>query len=71
LWWLADGRLIYSLLETLRGVKSQVDTNLWEIKVDAASGQPTGKPRRITKEPPQNNLNNFHAFGDCFLGRMV
>jgi hypothetical protein len=25
----------------------------------------------MTKEPPQNNLNNFHAFGDCFLGRMV
>ena len=24
-----------------------------------------------TKEPPQNNLTNFHRFGFWFLGRMV
>ena len=26
---------------------------------------------QIAKEPPQNNLNNFHRFGVWLLGRMV
>ena len=43
-WWLEDGRLIYSLGETVSGL----DSNLWEIKVDAVSGQPAGESRRIT-----------------------
>jgi len=47
-WWLADGRLIYSLGETAPAVKSLEDTNLWEVMVDARSGQPAGEPRRIT-----------------------
>ena len=48
-WWLADGRLIYFLAEAVNppGVWS-VDANLWEINVDAGSGQPAGKPRRVT-----------------------
>jgi len=57
-WWLADGRLIYSLGEAAApnpGVAApgfgSTDTNLWEIKVDAGSGKPTGKPRRITNWP--------------------
>jgi dipeptidyl aminopeptidase/acylaminoacyl peptidase len=41
--WLADGRVIYCL-----GEADLTDTNLWEIKVDARSGRPVGKPRRIT-----------------------
>jgi len=47
LWWLTDGRLIYSLGEATPGF-GPTDTNLWEIKVDARSGQAAGKPKRIT-----------------------
>jgi len=47
LWWLAKGRLIYSLGEAAPGT-GPTDTNLWEIKVDAATGRPAGKPKRIT-----------------------
>jgi eukaryotic-like serine/threonine-protein kinase len=46
-WWLADGRLIYSLGEVAPRTGA-MDTNLWEIKVDAASGKPASEPRRIT-----------------------
>ncbi|HXJ93646.1 MAG TPA: protein kinase [Terriglobia bacterium] len=46
-WWLADGRLIYSLGEAGLALGS-METNFWEIKVDAGTGQPTGKPRRMT-----------------------
>jgi eukaryotic-like serine/threonine-protein kinase len=45
--WLADGRLIYSLAEIAPSISAN-ETNLWEIKVDGGSGQPEGKPRRIT-----------------------
>jgi Tol biopolymer transport system component len=44
-WWLVDGRLIYSLGEV---AKWPTDANLWEIEVNLRSGQPAGKPRRIT-----------------------
>jgi len=44
LWWLPDGRIIYSYGETA----GSTETNLWEIKVDTGSGQPAGRPRRIT-----------------------
>ena len=47
IWWLADGRLAYSLGEAASSGVIQ-DTNLWEIKVDTVSGQPAGKQRRIT-----------------------
>ena len=54
-WWLADERLIYSLGEaaepnpgTTAPGAGATDTNLWEIRADAGSGRPTGKPRRIT-----------------------
>jgi eukaryotic-like serine/threonine-protein kinase len=46
-WWLADGRMIYSLGEAAPTF-GLGDTNLWQIKVDAGSGQPAGKPGRIT-----------------------
>jgi DNA-binding winged helix-turn-helix (wHTH) protein/Tol biopolymer transport system component len=46
-WWLADGRLIYSRSEIAESI-SITDTNFWEIKVDGGSGQPEGNPRRIT-----------------------
>jgi eukaryotic-like serine/threonine-protein kinase len=46
-WWLADGRLIYSLGEAASPFLGSADTNLWEINVETGSGKPTGKPRRI------------------------
>ena len=46
-WWLADGRLIYSLGESEPRTGGR-DTNLWEMSADAASGRATSKPRRIT-----------------------
>jgi len=45
--WLADGRLLYSLGEA-ESVSGPTDANLWEMKVDAGSGKPAGKPRQIT-----------------------
>jgi eukaryotic-like serine/threonine-protein kinase len=47
LWWSADGRLIYPLVEATFGAVLR-DTNLWEIKIDTGSGKTTGKPERIT-----------------------
>ena len=48
-WWLADGRLIYSLGEAAPVFgPGLADSNFWEIKVDLRNGQPAGKPRRIT-----------------------
>jgi serine/threonine protein kinase/Tol biopolymer transport system component len=44
-WWMADGRMIYSLGKRGYGPR---ETNLWEIRVDAGSGQPAGEPREIT-----------------------
>jgi len=47
--WLGDGRLIYSLGEAAPVFgPGPTDTNLWEIKVDARTGKPASKPRRIT-----------------------
>src|SRR5215469_15561202 len=43
--WLPDGRLLYSLgQEIMLGS----DSNLWAIKTDIRTGEPTGKPGRIT-----------------------
>jgi serine/threonine protein kinase/DNA-binding winged helix-turn-helix (wHTH) protein/Tol biopolymer transport system component len=46
--WLANGRVLFSLGEAAPWPASPADTNLWEIKLDARSGQPAGGPRRIT-----------------------
>ncbi len=43
--WLADGRLIYSLSEP---PPNEVDSNLWEVRVDAASSRAEGEPGRLT-----------------------
>jgi|SRR5579863_4509930 len=45
-WWSPGGRMIYALAEP---PPNDTDTNLWEIEVDLLTGQPSGKPRRITK----------------------
>jgi serine/threonine protein kinase/Tol biopolymer transport system component len=48
-WWLAEGRLIYSLGEGAWSYfDSFSDSNLWDVRVDAG-GRPSGKPTRVTK----------------------
>ena len=42
---LPDGRMIYSVSEP---PPKQNDANLWEIKIDARTGQAASRPRRIT-----------------------
>jgi serine/threonine protein kinase len=44
--WLPDGRLLYSVAET-DSFPSSV-CNFWEMRLDRRTGQPSGKPRRIT-----------------------
>jgi hypothetical protein len=46
LYWLADGRIVYSRLESL---DSRVDQNLWQVGVDERTGKPDSKPKRITQ----------------------
>ena len=45
--WLADGRIVYSGEET----SGSFDGSLWQIGVDARTGAPTGRPKRITRWP--------------------
>ncbi len=42
--WLPDGRMIYSLRQSL----STNDSDLWELKTDLRTGEPAGKPRQLT-----------------------
>ena len=44
--WLPDGRLVFGLSDP---APSQADMNLWSLHVDPNSGEPSGKPRRITQ----------------------
>ena len=46
--WLPDGRLIYSVPEPGSTFDFVSDCNFWEMRLDALTGQPTAKPRRIT-----------------------
>jgi serine/threonine protein kinase/Tol biopolymer transport system component len=45
LYWLSDGRIVYSRQES----SGSSDANLWQIGIDAYTGAPTGKPKRITQ----------------------
>ncbi len=45
LWWSLDSRIIYALAEP---PPNEADSNLWEVGVDLLTGQPSGKPKRIT-----------------------
>jgi eukaryotic-like serine/threonine-protein kinase len=45
LYWLPDGRLIYSLAES---PPNQYDSNLWAISVDPVRGEARGEPTRLT-----------------------
>ena len=43
--WLSDGRLIYILREADPDERT---CNFWELKIDVRTGEPMGKPRRVT-----------------------
>ncbi len=43
--WYPGGRFVYTMNEP---EPNQAYNNLWEIRVDTRTGEPTGKPRRIT-----------------------
>jgi Tol biopolymer transport system component len=45
LYWMADGRLIYSLPEP---PPNQNDSNIWAIRVDPVKGAVNGEPERLT-----------------------
>jgi len=45
--WSADGRLLFSLVEPASGRA----TNLWSIAINLDTGNPTGKPTRVTNWP--------------------
>ncbi len=53
--WSADGRLLFSLVEPSSGRA----TNLWAIAVNLDTGNPTGKPTRVTNWP---GLRSFAWF---------
>jgi serine/threonine protein kinase len=53
--WSADGRLLFSLLEPASGRA----TNLWAIAINLDTGNPTGKPTRLTNWP---GLHSFAWF---------
>jgi Tol biopolymer transport system component len=44
--WLPDGRLIYTVNEP--GALGQTTTNYWQMRLDASTGEPLEKPRRLT-----------------------
>jgi len=45
-YWLSDGRVFYSIGEG--GAKASDNCNLWEVRVNAATGAPVEQPRRLT-----------------------
>jgi serine/threonine protein kinase len=45
--WLPDGRLIYSMAEP-EIIGGRTSCNFWEMRLDARTGKPVEKPRRLT-----------------------
>ena len=45
--WLPDGRLIYSMAEP-EVIGGRTSCNFWEMRLDAHTGKPVEKPRRLT-----------------------
>src|SRR5579864_990784 len=45
--WLPDGRLIYSMAEP-EVIGGRTSCNFWEMRLDARTGKPVEKPRRLT-----------------------
>jgi Tol biopolymer transport system component/predicted Ser/Thr protein kinase len=60
-YWLPDGRVVYSLGEN-RATASD-NCNLWEVRVNAATGAPVEQPRRLTNWAGFN-LDHLSATSD-------
>jgi Tol biopolymer transport system component len=58
--WLPDGRIIFSRYES---PPNNVDVNLWEIRANEQTGEPTGNPRRITNWTGYAGLSNASTDG--------
>ncbi len=52
--WLPDGRIVFAVPEAAPNARN---SNLWEIRLDAATGKPQTRPQRITE------LSGFHMEG--------
>jgi DNA-binding winged helix-turn-helix (wHTH) protein/Tol biopolymer transport system component len=46
--WLPDGRLVYSRSDSAQ-VYSNAECNLWEVRVDVRTGEPSGRPVQLTR----------------------
>ena len=46
--WLPDGRIVYSMRES---VMTGADSNLWEVRTINQTGAPAGEPRQLTNWP--------------------
>ena len=60
-YWLPDGRVVYSMGEGR--LTALDDSNLWEVRVNAATGAPVGPPRRLTNWAG-SNLDHLSATSD-------
>lgn len=59
-YWMPDGRFFVALGES---PPNESDTNLWELKVSKRTGEPSGKPQKITNWAGFSTLN-FSASAD-------
>jgi hypothetical protein len=48
-YWLRGGRLVYSRFDTPPSPWGIADGNLWELPIDARSGEPSGEPVQVTR----------------------
>src|SRR3984893_4206965 len=60
-YWLPDGRVVFSMGEGR--LTALDDSNLWEVRVNAATGAPVGPPRRLTNWAG-SNLDHLSATSD-------
>ncbi len=58
--WMRDGRLLFSLSEE---PPNQVESNVWALHIDGRTGEPVGKPERITSGPDAKPLESVSTDG--------
>jgi Tol biopolymer transport system component/DNA-binding winged helix-turn-helix (wHTH) protein len=58
--WTRDGRLLFSLSEE---PPNQVESNVWALYIDRRTGEPVGKPERITSGPDAKPLESVSTDG--------
>jgi len=58
--WTPDGRLLFSLSEE---PPNQVESNVWALHIDSRTGEPVGRPERITSGPDAKPLESVSTDG--------